>query len=135
MSKMRSLTRSFCVASLVGSAIAALGGCGESENALETTTTTVSVEREQSPSQPKGEPVKPPSLSEQAEAVGHTDPKFTLAVYGHVMKRSADERARLKALIEGADWASKGAKAPTSTAAPDSGATSNGSDSAYLQQF
>ena len=66
---MRSLTRSFWVASLTGSAIAALGGCGESEKALETTTTTVSVEREQPPSQPKPEKVKPPSLSEQAEVV------------------------------------------------------------------
>lgn len=33
--------------------------------------------------------------------LGHTDPKFTLKVYTHMMARSPDERARLKALIAG----------------------------------
>jgi hypothetical protein len=35
------------------------------------------------------------------EQVGHTDPKFTLRIYAHVMRFSDEERARLKALAEG----------------------------------
>ncbi len=31
--------------------------------------------------------------------LGHTDPKFTLRVYTHMMRRSAGERTRLKALV------------------------------------
>jgi integrase len=34
-------------------------------------------------------------------ALGHTDPKFTLRVYTHLMRRDAAERARLKALVNG----------------------------------
>jgi integrase len=34
----------------------------------------------------------------------HTDPGFTLRVYSHMMRRSADERDRLKALVEGHVW-------------------------------
>lgn len=37
--------------------------------------------------------------------LGHTDPAFTLRVYAHMMRRSDVERARLRALVEGADWA------------------------------
>jgi integrase len=37
--------------------------------------------------------------------LGHTDAKFTLRVYTHVMRRNDDERDRLKALVEGRDWA------------------------------
>jgi integrase len=33
--------------------------------------------------------------------IGHTDPKFTLRVYTHMMRRSPEERARLKALVRG----------------------------------
>jgi integrase len=33
--------------------------------------------------------------------LGHTDPKFTLRVYAHVMRRSDDEREALRALVEG----------------------------------
>jgi hypothetical protein len=32
------------------------------------------------------------------EQLGHTDPKFTLRIYAHVMRFSEDERARVKAL-------------------------------------
>ncbi len=35
--------------------------------------------------------------------LGHTDPKFTLRVYTHLMRRDKDERARLRALVEGRD--------------------------------
>jgi integrase len=31
--------------------------------------------------------------------LGHTDPKFTLRVYAHIMRRSPEERARLQALV------------------------------------
>jgi integrase len=34
-------------------------------------------------------------------ALGHTDPKFTLRVYTHLMRRDADERQRLAALVNG----------------------------------
>lgn len=33
--------------------------------------------------------------------LGHTDPKFTLRVYTHMMRRSTGERERLKALVRG----------------------------------
>jgi hypothetical protein len=35
--------------------------------------------------------------------LGHTDPKFTLRVYIHVMRRDPAERQRLKALVHGGD--------------------------------
>jgi hypothetical protein len=38
------------------------------------------------------------------------DPAFTLRVYAHAMRRSDEERARLKALVEGHDWAHIGHK-------------------------
>jgi integrase len=34
-------------------------------------------------------------------ALGHTDPKFTLRVYTHLMRRDPTERARLKTLVDG----------------------------------
>jgi integrase len=40
--------------------------------------------------------------------LGHTDPAFTLKVYAHVMRFSEEERARLKALVDGAEWAPSG---------------------------
>jgi site-specific recombinase XerD len=33
--------------------------------------------------------------------LGHSDPRFTLRVYTHVMSRGDDERERLRALVEG----------------------------------
>lgn len=33
--------------------------------------------------------------------LGHTDPKFTLRVYTHMMRRGPAERGRLKALVKG----------------------------------
>ncbi|MGZ4269149.1 MAG: hypothetical protein ACXVSX_08045 [Solirubrobacteraceae bacterium] len=33
--------------------------------------------------------------------LGHADPKFTLRIYAHQMRRGEDERARLTALVEG----------------------------------
>lgn len=40
--------------------------------------------------------------------LGHTDPAFTLRVYTHTMRRDRGERDRLRALVEGADWAPMG---------------------------
>ncbi len=40
--------------------------------------------------------------------MGHTDPAFTLRVYAHAMRRDDEARARLKALLEGADRAPLG---------------------------
>jgi len=40
--------------------------------------------------------------------LGHTDPAFTLRVYSHMMRRSTDERERLKALVESHVWAVNG---------------------------
>jgi integrase len=42
--------------------------------------------------------------------LGHTDPAFTLRVYAHAMRFFEDERARLKALVEGVEWAPVGTK-------------------------
>ena len=46
--------------------------------------------------------------------LGHTDPKFTLRVYTHVMRRDPAERQRLKALVHGE---------ASATAASDAGAS------------
>jgi hypothetical protein len=51
------------------------------------------------------------------QQLGHTDPAFTLRVYSHAMRRSEDERERLKALVEGHDWSHIGHKAADSTSA------------------
>jgi len=40
--------------------------------------------------------------------VGHTDPKVTLSIYAQVMYLGEGERERLKAIVEGADWALSG---------------------------
>lgn len=40
--------------------------------------------------------------------LGHTDPAFTLRVYAHMMRRSEEERERLKALVEAQVWAVNG---------------------------
>jgi hypothetical protein len=37
--------------------------------------------------------------------VGHTDPNLTLSIYAQVMYRGEGERERLKAVVEGTDWA------------------------------
>jgi integrase len=42
------------------------------------------------------------------QQLGHTDPGFPLRFYAHVMRRSEEERKRLKALVEGHVWAANG---------------------------
>lgn len=34
-------------------------------------------------------------------SLGHTDPRFTLRMYTHLMRRESDERKRLEALVDG----------------------------------
>lgn len=43
--------------------------------------------------------------------LGHADPEFTLRVYAHAMRRQDGERERLRALIEGREWAPMGTSA------------------------
>ena len=40
--------------------------------------------------------------------LGHANPNFTLRVYSHAMRRGAHEKDRLKALVEGREWAPLG---------------------------
>jgi hypothetical protein len=46
------------------------------------------------------------------QQLGHTDPAFTLRIYAHTMRRSEDERGRLKALVQGHVWAANGQREP-----------------------
>jgi integrase len=45
-------------------------------------------------------------------ALGHTDPKFTLRVYAHVMRREPGERERLHALVDGGPRSTRPNRAP-----------------------
>ena len=47
----------------------------------------------------------PPTVMAQ---LGHTDAAFTLRVYAHAMRRDSGDKDRLKALVEGRDWAPMG---------------------------
>ena len=47
----------------------------------------------------------PPTAMAQ---LGHTDAAFTLRVYAHAMRRDQGDKERLKALVEGRDWAPLG---------------------------
>jgi hypothetical protein len=40
--------------------------------------------------------------------LGHTDPAVTLRLYTHTMRRVDDERTRLRALVDGLEWAPAG---------------------------
>ena len=53
--------------------------------------------------------------------VGHSDPKVTLSIYAQVMFRGEGEAERLKALVEGSNWANNGTSAviPTSGSDPE----------------
>ena len=44
--------------------------------------------------------------------LGHTDAGFTLRVYAHAMRRDEGDKERLKALVEGRDWAPLGTTGP-----------------------
>ena len=49
--------------------------------------------------------VDPPTVMQQ---LGHSDAAFTLRVYAHAMRRDEDAKERLKALVNGVDWAPLG---------------------------
>jgi hypothetical protein len=51
----------------------------------------------------------PPTVMQQ---LGHTDAAFTLRVYAHAMRRDDDAKERLRALVNGADWAPLGTGDP-----------------------
>ncbi len=50
--------------------------------------------------------------------VGHADPKVTLSIYAQVMTRGEQERSRLRALLEGSDWAPVGTDLGRGAAVP-----------------
>ena len=52
--------------------------------------------------------------------LGHADPKVTLGIYAHVLRRKGDTGERLDALVRAADWAATGSGS-------DSGASERGS--------
>jgi integrase len=43
-----------------------------------------------------------------ADELGHTDPTFTFRVYRQAMRRDQHQKAQLRALVEGVDWANMG---------------------------
>jgi hypothetical protein len=47
--------------------------------------------------------------------MGHTDPALALAIYAHAMRRYEGENERLRALVEGSDWAPAGTSALNSS--------------------
>ena len=47
--------------------------------------------------------------------LGHTDPAFSLRVYGHAMHQGEGDKAALRALVEGSHWAPMGHKSRTGT--------------------
>jgi hypothetical protein len=58
--------------------------------------------------------------------LGHTDPAFALRVYAHAMRRDEGDKERLKALVEGRDWALLGTtRADEGPAAPATQAPGN----------
>ena len=53
--------------------------------------------------------VDPPTVMQQ---LGHTDAAFTLRVYAHAMRRDEGAKERLRALVNGTDWALLGTGDP-----------------------
>jgi hypothetical protein len=51
----------------------------------------------------------PPCVMAQ---LGHTDPAFTLRVDAHAMRRDEGDKERLKALVDGREWALSGTTRP-----------------------
>jgi hypothetical protein len=48
------------------------------------------------------------------QQMGHTDPKLALRIYARAMRRGDDEKASLKALVDGVHWAQLGTNRPES---------------------
>jgi hypothetical protein len=49
-------------------------------------------------------------LAVASPQLGHTDAGFTLRVHAHATRRDEGDKERLKALVEGRDWAPRWAK-------------------------
>jgi len=49
---------------------------------------------------------------EVMQEMGHGDPALALRIYAKAMRYSEDEKAKLRALVEGPDWANMGERAP-----------------------
>jgi integrase len=64
--------------------------------------------------------------------VGHANPTVTLAVYAQVMFRAEGERERLRALVQGADWARTGTERHERATEPARGEIAAPPDSARL---
>lgn len=58
---------------------------------------------------------------------GHADATITAAIYTHAMRIDDGERDRLRALVEGVDWAPAGTSAKNGAPEPDPAAGGNGS--------
>jgi integrase len=69
--------------------------------------------------------VDPPTVMQQ---LGHTDAAFTLRVYAHAMRRDEDAKERLKALVNGADWAPLGTGNPSRAATRHKAASPNNAE-------
>jgi integrase len=52
------------------------------------------------------------------DEMGHTDPALALRVYRQAMRRGDDEKAALRALVEGADWANAGERTDSGVTEP-----------------
>ena len=52
------------------------------------------------------------------DQLGHEDPGITRRIYTHALRLSDDERVRLKAFVNGDDWAPMGTTPPQEAAAP-----------------
>jgi integrase len=70
--------------------------------------------------------VDPPTVMAQ---LGHTDAAFTLRVYAHAMRRDDGAKERLKALVNGADWAPLGTGDPLRAATRHNATTLNNDES------
>jgi integrase len=51
--------------------------------------------------------------------LGHADPKVTLSIYAHVLRRKADTGTRLDALVRAAHWAAAGSEPARVASEPD----------------
>ena len=67
--------------------------------------------------------------------LGHTDAAFTLRVYAHAMRRDAGDLERLKALVNGADWAAMGRNRPQTPSSTPSSCDSQTAESLQMQGF